>query len=67
MPFATGLVARGSKHAIPGPKRSKARWGNADARTPWWSGYWKNGDLGLGSMAQLSASGGWKVDVKQPG
>ena len=65
--IATELVARGWAYVMPRPKSSQAKWGNTDARTTWWTGYWKNGDLDLVSTAQPSESDGFKGDGEQPG
>ena len=65
--IATELVTRGWTFVMPRPKSSQAKWGNTDARTTWWSGYWKNGDLDLVSTAQPSESDGFKGDGEQPG
>ena len=65
--IATELVTRGWTFVMPRPKSSAAKWGNTDARTTWWSGYWKNGDLDLVSTAQPSESDGFKGDGEQPG
>ena len=64
--IATELVTRGWTFVMPRPKSSAAKWGNTDARTTWWSGYWKNGDLDLVSTAQPSESDGFKGDGEQP-
>ena len=64
--IATELVTRGWTFVMPRPKSSAAKWGNTDARTTWWSGYWKNGDLDLVSTAQPSESDSFKGDGNQP-
>ena len=66
-PIAGELFARGWIFVMPRPKSSAAKWGNTDARTTWWTGYWKNGHLDLVSTAQPSESDGFKGDGKQPG
>ena len=66
--LATRLQAAGWVYMMPMPKSKTAQWGNDNAETTWFPGYWANAANGATSVAQPEQANGFKGDgAKKPG